>query len=273
MIGALAARGHPQTSVVWGSVQRLWIYRDLVRLLVLGDLKRTHADTILGHLWWLLDPLLTMMIYVVIISLIFKVGEPNYPLFILCAIIPWQGFSGSVVQASTALVEREALIRQVLFPKGVLIAAIVASHLFRMLCGFVVVFLGMILYGLQPSLALAAIPVLIVIQGFFTLGISFLTAAGGVYFRDLPHITSFVLRIWFLLSPALFSIKRIPKRLLPIYLLNPFAPLFEAYRAVILNGKWPELSHLMVALGVSTATLLIGFWWFSVQEQQLVRHL
>ena len=94
--------------------------RRLIMYLVRADLKKHGSDTLLGNIWWILDPLLTMLVYVVLISVILQTKREAYPLFIFCAILPWKWFSGTTVESTRSIIGREKIIKQVHFPKIVL---------------------------------------------------------------------------------------------------------------------------------------------------------
>ncbi len=103
--------------------------RRLIRYLVQADLKKSGADTLLGNIWWIVDPLLQMVVYVVLVSLIFQRKQPDYPLFIFAAILPWKWFSTAVGDGVTSVVASERLIKQIQFPKLVLpVASAMSGH-------------------------------------------------------------------------------------------------------------------------------------------------
>src|SRR3972149_804314 len=101
-------------------IRESWARRRLIRYLVQADLKKTGSDTLLGNVWWILDPLLQMVVYVVLITVIFARTQPDYPLFVFAAILPWKWFNSSVNDAISSVVGQERLIKQLQFPKIVL---------------------------------------------------------------------------------------------------------------------------------------------------------
>ena len=100
--------------------REIWSHRRLTRYLVRADLKKHGSDTVLGNVWWVLDPLLQMLVYVVLVSIIFQRPTPDYPLFIFAAILPWKWFTSAVNDAISSVTGRERLIKQIHFPKIVL---------------------------------------------------------------------------------------------------------------------------------------------------------
>jgi ABC-type polysaccharide/polyol phosphate export permease len=215
--------------------------RRLVGYLVRADIKKKGADTFLGNLWWVLDPLLQMVVYVVFISVIFQRPQPDYPLFVLAAILPWKWFSSSINDATTSVTGAGSLIRQIQFPKIVLPMASTSAAVVGFAFGLIPLFAIMLLYPHRISGYVLLIPVVAVVQFLFTLGASFIVASVNVFFRDLGNVLRHFLRLWFYLSPGLYSLQMLEDSpvlannpaILRILQLNPFAILFEGYRAVI----------------------------------------
>jgi ABC-type polysaccharide/polyol phosphate export permease len=216
--------------------------RRLVRYLVQADMRKRGADTLLGNLWWVIDPLLQMVVYVVLVTLLARGRTiPDYPLFIFAAILPWKWFTASVSDATLAVASQDRLIKQIAFPKIVLPVASTTAGVVGFAFGLIPLFGVMLFYSDRITPYLLLIPVIAAVQFVFTLGFSLLMAAGNVFFRDLGNVMRHVLRLWFYLSPGLYSLTILENvRLLDHYpilktvlLLNPFAVLFDAYRTVI----------------------------------------
>jgi ABC-type polysaccharide/polyol phosphate export permease len=245
--------------------------RRLVRYLVQADIKKKGADTLLGNLWWILDPLLQMGVYVAFVSLILAVKTPDYPLFILAAILPWKWFTTSLADAAGSVVGQEKLIKQIQFPKLVLPVAATTAGVVGFIFGLVPLGAIMLLYADRISPYLILIPVIAFVQYVFTLGMALLVSAINVFVRDLGNILRHALRLWFYLSPALYSLSVLDSNtffqsnpvIRTLAHANPFAILFEAYRAVI-YGKpnsaphAPDWTSLLVLLAASVVLLAVG---------------
>lgn len=243
----------------------------LVRYLVAADIRKKGADTLLGNIWWVLDPLLQMGVYVVFVSLILDVKTPDYPLFVLSAILPWKWFTTSIGDAASSVVSQDKLIKQIQFPKLVLPVSATTAGVVGFAFGLLPLAAIMLLYGHRISPFLVLIPVIASVQYVFTLGVSFLVSAINVFFRDLGNLLRHFLRLWFYLSPALYSLAVLDASatfqqnplLRTLAHANPFAILFESYRAVI-YGQPEGLPHapdwiaLFALLGASIVLLAIG---------------
>jgi len=248
--------------------------RRLIRYLIQADLKKKGSDTFLGNVWWILDPLLQMMVYVILVSVIFDRGGPDYALFVFSAILPWKWFTSSVNDAISSVTGQERLIKQLQFPKIVLPVSGTLAGVVSFTFGLIPLAAILVLvFPHRISPYLVFIPVIAAVQLVFTLGLGLLVATANVFVRDVSNVARHVLRLWFYLSPGLYSFslvadsniaKELPA-LIAILRLNPFVILFESYRAVIYgtpDGLGPATMPDWTALGglllVSAALVLIG---------------
>jgi len=244
-------------------LREIWSRRQLARYLVQADMMKHGANTVLGNIWWVLDPLLQMAIYVIFVSVILKRGGPDYPLFVFAAILPWKWFSTSINDSILSVTSREAIIKQVKFPTIVLPLAATVSGVVSFLFGLIPLF-GMMLafYADRITPYLLLIPVVAFVQFFFTLSLCIVAAAINVFFRDLGNLARHFIRLWFYLSPALYGGAEIdPTKygaIAQVYKLNPWVPLFESYHDVIYNGTFPDWFGLAGLLVVSFGLIAVA---------------
>jgi ABC-type polysaccharide/polyol phosphate export permease len=226
--------------------------RRLVRYLVQAEMKKRGSDTILGNLWWILDPLLQMVVYVIFVTIIARNFVPDYPLFIFAAILPWKWYSSVISDATTSVIRHDRLIRQIAFPKLVLPMSTTTAGVVGFAWGLVPLLALLLYYNHRLSLLLLLIPIIAAVQYVFTLASAILVSAANVFFRDLGNAVSHALRLWWFLSPGLYSLAWLGDvdvvRNNPIIRVlagfNPFAVLFEAYRAVIYGDGRGGPPHL-----------------------------
>jgi ABC-type polysaccharide/polyol phosphate export permease len=267
-------RGPSSLALLRRGVTDVLSRRRLIRYLVQADMKKRGSDTVLGNLWWILDPLLQLVVYVVLVAVLSRGrGNPDYPLFIFVAIIPWKWFNAVITDATTSVLGAERLIRQIAFPKLVLPVATTVAGVVGFLWGLVplaLLLLLPLLFG-EPSrisLMLVWVPVIAGVQFVFTLAVAILVSAGNVFFRDLGNALGHVLRLWWFLSPGLYSIETLESTktvqnnplLADLYGLNPFSVLFEAYRAVIYgtaDGGLPVPPNVLALAGLLVASILL----------------
>lgn len=252
----------------------------LIRYLVRANMKRTHGDTFLGQLWWIIDPLLQMAIYFVLVSVILRRDTPDFPLFIFAAILPWKWFATTLSAASVSITGREGLIRQVQFPKLVLPAA--ATLAGTVSFGFGLIALAMMylffLHRLSPTVLL--IPLIGAVQLVFTLSLAVLLAALNAFYRDVQNVLGHALRLWFYLSPTLYSLDQITHAptIRSLLGLNPMAPILESYRDVIYGTEaggqaLPDFVGLGLVLLFSLLLLTLAVGLFKRVEPAFARIL
>ncbi len=255
--------------------------RRLIRHLMNAEIKRKGADTVLGNVWWVLDPVIQMGAYLILLTVIFQRATPDFPLFLFAAILPWKWFASSMSGAVTAVVRQERLIKQVQFPKIVLpvsaLAAEILSFFFGVLLLLAVLFL---MYPAHATINVLWLPVIAVVQLTFTLGLALMVSAVNVFYRDVGILIGHLIRLWFFLSPTLWSFDSTVGRFdaiaralgetgLAILRYNPFAILLTAYREVTYGqvdvagtgftpGQAPDLVPLAMLFLASVGMVLLG---------------
>jgi lipopolysaccharide transport system permease protein/teichoic acid transport system permease protein len=256
--------------------------RRLIAYLIRADLKKSGADTLLGNLWWVLDPLLQMMVYYVLVGIILERGKgtPDYPLFIFAAILPWKWFTETVQGGVGSVVSGERLIKQIYFPKLVLPLASAFSSLVSFGFGLIPLIALMVLaYPDRLTAWILLIPVIAVVQAVFSLSISITVSALNVFYRDVGNIAGHILRFWFYLSPTLYSVEDVHKiakgntLIIRWYELNPFTHILGSYRSVVYYGTAPDWIGLGAVFLTSVVLLGLAILVFKRAEPSFAKVL
>jgi ABC-type polysaccharide/polyol phosphate export permease len=265
--------------------------RELVRFLVVSNLKRSQKNTFLGYLWWLMDPLMLMLVYWLMMVILGRGrAMPGYPLFLFCSLLPWKSFSGALQDSVAAICKNESLIKQVPFPKAVIPISLVLSNFFECVVGVVPLVLVGLAFHIVPTWRYLYLPVPLLVMLTLMLGLTLCVSFFGVWFRDLENILRFVTRLWWYLSPGLYTILLVEKLTKPwqvwVFKLNPFATIFPAIQSAVyfpgLNLKNPskalaqewargmvfDWAGLAVWFGISVAILLVGYLLFVANEHK-----
>jgi ABC-type polysaccharide/polyol phosphate export permease len=246
----------------------------LIGYLVGADLKRTHTDTLFGQLWWILDPLLQMSIYFVLVQIVFQRSTPDYPLFLFAAILPWKWFTTTLSDATNSVTGRQNLLRQIQFPKLILPTASVTAGTVSFLIGLLALALVYLFYLQRLSLWVVVIPVIAVVQFVFTLAMAVALSAVNAFYRDVQNVLGHALRLWFYMSPALYSLEHIGnKQLESILSFNPFSALFTSYRNVTWGTTAPDWGGLLAVLLGSLVLLAAAIALFKRVEPAFARIL
>ncbi len=254
-------------------VKQLWNWRYLLWFLVKSDLKVAYKNKFFGFLWSILDPLMMMVVYVILVQYIFKRGGPQFPVLLFSALLAWRWFTYSLQQSVVSLTSRAKLIQAVAFPKIILPTQQVVTGFMKYLFSLIALLPMLFMFHARFTINLVWLPVVVLIQFVFTLGLSLILAIFGVYFRDLQNILQFGLRMWFYLSPGLYSVAdRIPKHLQPIYMLNPFSALFNAYKNLLVRGI-PPTFYIWITLGAGFLFLCFGLFLFARKESYLAKDI
>ena len=248
--------------------------RRLIAYLVGADLKRTHADTLFGQLWWILDPLLQMGIYFVLVQIIFQRSVPDYPLFLFAAILPWKWFTTTLGDATNAVTGRQNLLRQVQFPKIILPTAAVTASAVSFAIGLLALGLVYLFYLERLSFWVVLIPAIAFVQFMFTLALAVGLSAVNAFYRDVSNVLTHALRLWFYLSPVLYSLDHINNQQARFILsLNPFSALLQSYRNVTWGETAPDWIGLLLVLAGSLVLLAAAIAVFKRVEPAFARIL
>lgn len=238
--------------------QKLLYMRDLLRELIVRDIKLRYKRSLLGIAWSLLNPLSQLLVLSLIFSLVLPLNIPNYASFLFTGLLAWNWFQTSLYAATGAIVDNRELIRRPGFSATILPIVTVATNFIHYLLAVPILLFFLLINGISLNVTGFLLPVIFAIQFLFTLSLSYLVATMHVTFRDTQYLLGIILLLGFYVSPVFYDITSIPDRFQAIYRLNPMAILIDAYRQVLLQGQLPGLLELMVLSLVSA-----GFLWIS----------
>lgn len=242
--------------------------RRLVWYLAVSEVRNKRTNSLLGNIWWFLDPALQLFVYFLLLNVLTQRNQPAVLLFLGAAILPWKWFSSALASGTSAVRAREQVMRQIAFPHIVLPAAALVSSIVHFLFALVPLAALYLVYPdrLTPW-ALAVVPVALV-QLLWTIPLAIALSAVGVFLRDISNFIPHLLRIWFYLSPALFSLdslrsagERFP--LFGIFVnLNPFTWIFTGYRDALYDGRAPDWLPLGILALASIPAILLSVYLF-----------
>lgn len=242
--------------------QNIIQYRDLIWSLAVRDLKVKYRNPRLGFLWAIIMPLVMVFILKFIFSDFLKTQVGPYPFFIylMTAIFPWAYFSTSVNTSIDCFVGNRELIKKTYFPREVIPIAVALESLINFLISLLVMLSIIFVFMRQIPVWIMFLPVLIILETIFILGIVFLVSSLQVFVRDIKYIVELLLMSLFYLSPTFYSLNTAADSLgrsFKIYLLNPFAGIFILYRGIFLKGYFSTLPAGVSVLGVTLWTVIV----------------
>ncbi|MDQ5854667.1 MAG: ABC transporter permease [Chloroflexota bacterium] len=259
-------------------LQELWGYRELIRNMVLRDLKARYKNSLLGYFWSLLNPLMTMLIFWLVFSVMLKNRIPMFPVFLIVALLPWNFAVTAVSGGMRSILDNANLVKKVYFPREILPLTVVLANLVNYVLALPVMLLVMAgvqlveLGHLQFSWYFAFVPVILAIQVIFLIGVTLLLSTVAVFFRDTTHIIDILIQLWIFLTPVFYSLEAVTQGNLvaakAVRWLNPMASLVDFYRDVLYGQATnpvpglPALDGVFRTLLTALVILAIGAYVF-----------
>ena len=249
-------------------------YRELLRNLVLRDMKLKYRGSVFGFFWSLANPLLMIVTYFVVFNYILRIRTEGFIFNLLLGLLNWTFFSSSAMMSTDSVVGAGALIKSVAFPRAILPVATVLFNLVQFLLTLAVfVPVALIIFRFVPTPAMLLFPVLLTLQILFTAGVAFALATLTSFFRDVSHILAIALNMLFWTTPILYQYDSLPERLrLPI-LLSPMSSFIVAYQQIFHYGRAPELAVWLVAGSYAAGMFVLGASLFVSTEDRLAEQV
>jgi len=249
----------------------LWHYRELFQVLAARDVAVRYKQTVIGIVWAILRPFLTMVIFTVIFSRLAKLpseGEAPYALMVLAGLLPFTFFSTALTDASSSLINNATLIGKVYFPRLIIPTATIVVSFVDLMISFAIMVAMMIWYQFLPSWHIFVLPVFVLLAFLASLGPGLWITALNVKYRDFRYVIPFLMQFGLYVSPVGFSSSVVPEKWRLLYSLNPIVGVIDGFRWSVLGGKsmiyWPGL---MLSLAVIFFLLWLGVRQFRKMEK------
>ncbi len=256
--------------VLTGLAELFW-YRDLLYTLTVHRIKVRYKQSALGLGWAVLQPLALMLVYTAVFSLTrIPMRTQHYALFVLAGILPWNLFQTALSTASTGLVTHTQLITKVYFPREILPLTYVFAAMvdFFIAAGILAIMMAWYHVGVGV-LGFYLIPILAV-EFLLTTGLALILSAVQVRFRDIGIAMPLILQLWMFGSPVVYSLANVPRRLRPLYELNPMVGVVENFRRVVIEGIGVDLHILAISAAFGVILVLVAYLYFKYREATMV---
>jgi lipopolysaccharide transport system permease protein len=251
--------------------KELIAYRDLFYFLVWRDIKVLYAQTILGLMWAMLQPMVQIVLFTIVFGKVAKIPTEGIPyvLFSTVAIIPWTYMSQSMTHSSESLVSGQSLLGKVYFPRLIFPLTPILAKLVDFAISMIIIFALFVYYRILPTWNLLLFPVFIALMMSISAGIGMWLSAMAIRFRDVKHAMPFAIRMLMYTAPIVYSASAIPETYRIIYSFNPIVAVIEGFRACLLGTPVPWL-YIWPGI-ITTAVLLIsGAFYFKRMERVFV---
>jgi ABC-type polysaccharide/polyol phosphate export permease len=255
-----------------GPLLTLFQYRELLRQLVIREVKLRYKRSVLGFAWTVLNPLFAMAIFTMVFSRIFG-DRPNYPLYVITALLGWNLFSLGTSRGLDSVVMNGPIIRKVFVPKAIFPVAAVASQVVNFLFSLVPLVLFMVAIGAGFGWSLLWLPIPLFSLTCFALGIALLLGTFNVFFRDVKYFYEAGVMAWFYATPVFYPAEIVPDRFRFLLHFNPMYALLESLRVPIYRGTAPAPGLLITGLVISLLTLTIGWTIFHRLEYRFIHYV
>ena len=251
----------------------LYQYRELLKTSISKDVRGKYKNSVLGIIWSFLNPLLQIAVYAIVFPLIMKSSLPNYTVFLCCGLIPWNFFSTAISRTSFTMIENGNIIKKVFFPREILPLSVVTSEAINFVISTIIILAFVLGYGMGISKFIIFYPLVLLIQYFLLIGISFIVSSVTVYFRDLQHFISIVLQLLFYATPIVYAPDSIPVNFQWILQYNPMTYIINGYRDIFYYQQIPDFVSLLMVLVGSLILCIIGYLIFNKLQKRFAEEI
>ena len=250
-------------------LKEIWNYRELLYFLAKRDIKVRYKQTVLGGLWAIIQPVLTMIVFTLFFGRLAKMPSDGipYPIFVYVGLLPWTYFANALSASGNSLVGSANLITKVYFPRLIVPVSASLAGLLDFFIAMLVLGVMMIYYQFVPGVGLLLFPFLVGLTFLCAVGVGLWLSAFNVQYRDIRYVIPFLIQLWLFVSPVIYPVSIVNEKYRWLLALNPMGGVIKAYRASILG-------HLPIdwfLLGISTAVILLiffaGLYYFRRMER------
>jgi len=260
-----------QATKGWTSlkIKELWEYRELLGIFVWRDLKVRYRQTVIGVLWAIIQPVLTMVLFSVFFGSLAKVPSDNfpYPIFSFAALVPWTFFSNSINLASNSIVNSAEMIKKIYFPRLTMPIASMLAGLVDFFLAFIILIGLMLYYGFLPNKNIIWFPFFLCLAMMTSLGVSLWLSAMNVQFRDVRYMIPFITQAWLYATPVAYPSSLLAEPWHTFYGINPMVGVIEGFRWALLGTNVAPWSTVFVSFIVSLVILISGAYYFRRMEK------
>lgn len=252
----------------------LWRYRDLIFLFVKRDFVSIYKQTILGPLWYILQPLFTTIVFTIIFGKVAKIPTDSLPpfLFYMAGNVMWGYFAATITATSSTFNANAALFGKVYFPRLTVPIGLVLVNLFQFGIQFFL-FLGFYAYfswqgaPIHMTFWVFLLPIVLLQMALLSLGIGILVSSLTTKYKDLRFVMTFIVQLWMYATPVVYPLSQVPDWILPYYVMNPMVALVEEFRLAFMGTSTVQLSQVGISWLVTILVLAIGIILFSRIEK------
>jgi lipopolysaccharide transport system permease protein len=249
-------------------LHEVWQYRELLYFFVWRDVKVRYKQTVIGVVWVVLQPLMTMGVFTIFFGRLAKLPSEGlpYPVFYFAALVPWAYFATALSNCTNIVVANQHVITKVYFPRLVLPLAAVCSGLLDFVIGLVVMITLTLVFGIHLAATVTLLPFFLILALLTALGVGLWTSALNALYRDVASITPFIIQFWMLASPVAYPSSLVPARWRWLYGLNPMAGVIDGFRWALTGHGQPPGAEMVASTAMVAVVLVGGLFFFQRME-------
>ncbi|MEN8173229.1 MAG: ABC transporter permease [Chloroflexota bacterium] len=252
----------------WEEFHALIAYRELIFQFVARAIKTRYKRSLLGVVWTLLNPLLTMIVLTIVFSQLFKITIANFPVYVLSGQLVWIFFSNTTSSAMSEMLFSGELLKRIYVPKSIFAMAAVGTGLVNLLFSLIPLILIALLLGVKINFALLTWVLAIILISGFALGLGLLLSTATVYFADMLPVYNVVLTIWLYATPIIYPLEIVPQPWQGLFRFNPLYYYVELFRTPLLSGVVPGFDIWLPAIGFTLGMFILGALVFASKSSE-----
>ena len=257
-----------------GKFERFLAFDELLKQLVIRDVKLKYRRSYLRYLWSILNPLMLMMVLVVVFSNLFRFDIPNFPLYMISGQFLFNFMTEATNMSVSSITGNASLIKKTYVPKYIFTVSKVGSSLVNLLFSIGALLLVMIFTDAEFSWNLLFFPIIILQVFIFSLGLGLWLAAITVFFRDIQYLWGVFVSMWMYLTPLFYPVSIIPEEYRDLYQnANPMYGYIEQFRDIVLYAKFPQTETILTGFATSLIVLILGAWYFNKKQDEFILYI
>lgn len=242
-------------------------YKYLLFQLTQREIKARYKQSIIGYAWIMFNPLIQLLVYSFVFSVIFKfpTGGIPYSIFLFIGLLPWTYLQSSLSASALVLVDNATLLKKVSFPREILPYSVILAKTIDLFFSLLLLAGFILFYGIPLYPSIILIVPLLFIQIVLMSGLALFFSAANLFYRDIQYVSNLILIMWMYLTPIVYPLSLVPNRYIVIYKLNPMVGIIEGYRAAIFNTPL-DTGTILWSILISISIFIFGFWMFKKSE-------
>jgi lipopolysaccharide transport system permease protein len=251
-------------TVMFSYFKELYNYRELLYNITIREIKVRYKHSFLGYFWSIAHPLAFGLTFFFVFKMVMRFPVPDYALFLVSALFPWQAFANSLAASTAVFVANASLIKKVYFPRYCLVISIVLNDTFHLMMSFPVIILFLFFYNYNladPRIILCVVylPLNLLAQGLITFGLALSVGAINLFFRDMERLIVIFLNLLFYFTPVIYSVEMVPEKFRVFLYFNPLSLVLNNWRNMWMHFTFDWFSWAL-SMGIGIAIAGLGSW-------------